>query len=73
MQGRVFSLLGAGATAMMPIGLLIAGPLSDLVGIRFWFIFGGSVCVLMAVAATFNPAIMNIETNNEQKPVSNPA
>jgi len=49
---------------MMPIGLLIAGPLSDLIGIRFWFIFGGSVCVLMAIAATFSSAIMNIETNN---------
>ncbi len=66
MQGRVFSLLGAGATAMMPIGLMIAGPLSDLVGIRFWFLFGGSICVLMAVAATFNSAIMNIETNNNE-------
>jgi len=66
MQGRVFSLLSAGATAMMPIGLLIAGPLSDLVGIRFWYIFGGSVCVLMAIAATFSSAIMNIETNNKE-------
>ena len=66
MQGRVFSLLGAGATAMMPIGLMIAGPLSDLVGIRFWFLFGGSACVLMAIAATFSSAIMNIETNNNE-------
>lgn len=69
MQGRVFSLLGAGATAMMPIGLMIAGPLSDLVGIRFWYLFGGSICVLMIIAATFSPAIMNIETNNDQNTV----
>jgi len=65
MQGRVFSLLGAGAMAMMPLGLMIAGPLSDLLGIRFWFIFGGSICILMTLAATFVPAIMNIETNND--------
>ena len=70
MQGRVFSLLGAGATAMMPIGLMIAGPLSDLVGIRFWFIFGGSVCVLMIIAAQFSSAIMNIETNNNGNAVN---
>jgi DHA3 family macrolide efflux protein-like MFS transporter len=70
MQGRVFSLLGAGATAMMPIGLMIAGPLSDLVGIRFWFIFGGSICVLMIIAATFSSAIMNIETNNNENAVN---
>jgi len=64
MQGRVFSLLGAGATAMMPLGLMIAGPISDQLGIRFWFVFGGSVCILMTIAAIFVPAIMNIESNN---------
>ena len=64
MQGRVFSLLGAGATAMMPLGLLIAGPVSDTLGIRFWFIFGGVVCILMTITAVFVPSIMNIETNN---------
>jgi DHA3 family macrolide efflux protein-like MFS transporter len=64
MQGRVFSLLGAGATAMMPLGLLIAGPISDYLGIRFWFITGGVVCILTTIIATFVPAIMNIESNN---------
>jgi len=65
MQGRVFSLLGAGATAMMPLSLLIAGPISDRLGIRFWYIFGGSICILMTIASTFVPAIMNIENNNK--------
>jgi MFS transporter, DHA3 family, macrolide efflux protein len=65
MQGRVFSLLVAGATAMMPLSLLIAGPVSDRFGIRFWYIFGGMVCILMTVAATFIPAIMNIEENHK--------
>lgn len=68
MQGRVFSLLGAGATAMMPISLLVAGPVSDHFGIRFWYIFGGSVCILMIVASLFVPAIMNIENNREAAP-----
>jgi len=66
MQGRVFSLLGAGATAMMPISLLIAGPISDQLGIRFWYIFGGTVCILMTIASTFVPAIMQIEENNKE-------
>lgn len=60
-QGRVFSLLGAGATAMMPLSLLFSGPIADQFGIRFWYIFGGSVCILMTVIAFFVPAIMNIE------------
>jgi DHA3 family macrolide efflux protein-like MFS transporter len=68
MQGRVFSLLGAGATAMMPLSLLIAGPISDQFGIRFWYIFGGTICILMTIAATFVPAIMNIENNHNETP-----
>ncbi|HSO12352.1 MAG TPA: MFS transporter [Anaerolineales bacterium] len=68
MQGRVFSLLGAGATAMMPLSLLVAGPISDVLGIRFWYVFGGSVCILMTVIAFFIPAIMNIENNHATSP-----
>jgi DHA3 family macrolide efflux protein-like MFS transporter len=63
MQGRVFSLLNAGAAAMMPLSLLIAGPISDQFGIRFWYIFGGSTCIIMTVIAFFIPAVMNIESN----------
>ena len=70
MQGRVFSLLGAGATAMMPLSLLVAGPISDAVGIRFWYIFGGSVCIIMVLIAFFIPAIMNIEDNHNQTSTS---
>ena len=66
MQGRVFSLLMAGATAMMPLSLLIAGPVSDKFGIRFWYIFGGALCILMTIASTFVPAIMNIEKNHDE-------
>jgi DHA3 family macrolide efflux protein-like MFS transporter len=68
MQGRVFSLLQAGATAMMPLSLLIAGPVSDALGIRFWYIFGGTVCIVMTIIAFFVPAIMNIESNHETSP-----
>ncbi len=69
MQGRVFSLLQAGATAMMPLSLLIAGPISDAFGIRFWYIFGGTVCIIMMFIALFIPAIMNIENNQKASPV----
>ena len=68
MQGRVFSLLAAGATAMMPLSLLIAGPISDRLGIRFWYVFGGAVCILMTIIATFVPAIMNIESYKDEAP-----
>ena len=62
MQARVFSLLGSLAGGMSPIGLLLAGPISDRVGIQTWFLFGGILCILMAVVGMMIPAVRNIET-----------
>jgi MFS transporter, DHA3 family, macrolide efflux protein len=69
MQGRVFSLTGAAAMAMMPLSLLIAGPVSDWLGVRVWYIFGGVLCILAAATAFFIPAIVNIEQNRQQAPL----
>ena len=63
MQGRVMSLIMSAATAMTPLSLMVAGPLSDAIGIRTWFWFGGLICLLMGIAAFFVPAIMNVESN----------
>ena len=70
MQGRVMSLLNSGATAISPLGLLIAGPFSDWLGIRVWFWAGGILCVLIAAGAFFIPVIMNVEGYKEPEPVS---
>jgi MFS transporter, DHA3 family, macrolide efflux protein len=61
MQGRVFTLIISTATAMTPLGLLIAGPLADLYGVQMWFIIGGVVTALMGVVGYFIPAIVHIE------------
>jgi DHA3 family macrolide efflux protein-like MFS transporter len=53
----------------MPLSLLIAGPVSDWLGIRTWFLFGGILCILMTVMAFFNPIIMNIEENRQKQPI----
>jgi DHA3 family macrolide efflux protein-like MFS transporter len=63
MQGRVMSLIMSAATAMTPLSLMVAGPLSDAIGIRTWFWIGGLICLLMGIAAFFVPAIMNVESN----------
>ncbi len=68
MQGRVFSLIGAGATAMMPLSLLVAGPISDWLGVRIWYLIGGGLCILVTLIAFSIPAIMNIEQNRHQTP-----
>lgn len=65
MQGRILSMVSSGAIAISPLGLLIAGPLSDALGIRVWFWAGGVLCVLTAIAGFFIPVVMNIEQHKE--------
>ncbi|HWQ84016.1 MAG TPA: hypothetical protein VN363_05585 [Anaerolineales bacterium] len=66
MQGRVLSLIMGMAAAMTPLGLIIAGPLADTLGVQSWFIIGGAATILMAVSALFIPAIMNLEQGRKQ-------
>ncbi len=61
MQGRVFTLISTMAAGMSPIGLMIAGPISDKLGVQTWFIIGGIVTGIMGVASLFIPAIMHFE------------
>ena len=61
MQGRVFTLIGTMAAAMSPIGLIIAGPIADKLGVQTWFIIGGIVTGLMGISSLFIPAIMHFE------------
>jgi len=61
MQGRVFTLIGSLAALMSPLGLLVAGPVSDAIGIQAWYLIGGSACIIMALVSSGIPAIMNLE------------
>lgn len=61
MQARVFSLLSSVGTAFVPIGLMIAGPISDKIGIQAWFYLGGMLCISMGIAGLLIPSVINIE------------
>ena len=61
MQGRVFTLIMSVSMAMTPLGLLIAGPLADVLGPPAWFVVGGVATALMGIVGFFIPAIMHIE------------
>src|SRR4030043_1656277 len=51
MQGRVFSLYGSIVMAVMPLGLIIGGPVADALGIRaLYFIASGAVVVFLPPA-----------------------
>jgi len=65
MQGRVFSLIGTVAAAMSPIGLIIAGPIADKLGVQTWFVIGGIVTLMMGITGVFIPAIMRFEDGRD--------
>ena len=61
MQGRVFTLLASVASAISPVGLLIAGPVADAYSVQTWYILGGLVTAVMAVSMMFIPAVLHFE------------
>jgi DHA3 family macrolide efflux protein-like MFS transporter len=64
MQARILSLLSSVGTAIVPIGLLVAGPVADRFSIQVWFLFAGVLCIVMAVGGLFIPAVMQIESRD---------
>jgi DHA3 family macrolide efflux protein-like MFS transporter len=60
-QGRVFTTISSVAAAASPIGMAIAGPVADWLGVQVWFILGGLICVLVGVGMFAVPAVMNME------------
>jgi len=46
---------------MMPLSLMVAGPMSDWLGMRIWYLIGGGLCILVTIIAFFTPAIITIE------------
>jgi DHA3 family macrolide efflux protein-like MFS transporter len=60
-QGRVFSLVGSLAGAAAPLGLILAAPVADTVGVGTWYLAGGIACVAMGIAGFFVPPLMGIE------------
>jgi DHA3 family macrolide efflux protein-like MFS transporter len=67
-QGRVFSLIMSLATAAAPLGLIIAAPVAEIVGVGVWYLAGGIACVAMGVAGFFAPALMGIEDESARLP-----
>jgi DHA3 family macrolide efflux protein-like MFS transporter len=63
MQGRVFSLVQSASLAMMPLSLLLAGPIADKLGVRVWYVAGGVLCIIIGLVAFAVPAIMQVEEN----------
>ena len=73
MQGRVFTLLFSGASAMVPLSMLVSGPLADGFGVRLWFLIGAVGFILIGLSGFVVPVAMRIEEDAppvEKLPVS---
>jgi len=60
-QGRVFSLVASLAAGAAPLGLIMAAPVAEIVGVGMWYLAGGIACVAMGIAGFFATALMGIE------------
>lgn len=62
LQGRAFSLLNVVFGLAGPLGLVIAGPLAEIVGVRGVFILGGTLSALICVVGYLaSQSLRNIE------------
>lgn len=52
--GRFFSFYGSIMSATMPLGLLVAGPMSDLLGINSWFLIAGIFSLIISLIGYSN-------------------
>ena len=65
LQGRVFTLINSLAGAMMPLGLIAAGPLSDMISIQIWYLVGAVVTAGFGIGGFFSKALMNLEETSQ--------
>ena len=65
MQGRVFTLVMSLLWITSPFSLAVAGPVSDWLGLRVWYIVAGVTCGVVGLAGFFVPVIANMEENNQ--------
>jgi DHA3 family macrolide efflux protein-like MFS transporter len=64
MQGRVFTIIGSLFSISSPIGLVIAGPVSDALGLQVWYLTAGVLCAVSGLAGFLVPSIVHIEENH---------
>ena len=60
-QGRTISLLTTMMGVVGPLGLLIAGPLGETIGVRGVFVWGGLLSAAICVLWLFIPAVHKLE------------
>jgi DHA3 family macrolide efflux protein-like MFS transporter len=67
MQGRVFTVIMSISAGASPLGMAVAGPVADWLGVQIWFVVGGIVGLLIGVCVASIPAIMHLEDYGQKE------
>jgi DHA3 family macrolide efflux protein-like MFS transporter len=70
MQGRVFTVVMSATAAAMPLGMAIAGPVVDWLGVQVWFILSGVGGLLVGLSFPFLPDVMHLEDHRDSRGVN---
>lgn len=62
MQGRFFTVMMTMSQGMVPLGLLLAGPVADAFGVQIWFLIGAIFF--------FTPSLRNLEDHRFVQPAT---
>jgi DHA3 family macrolide efflux protein-like MFS transporter len=68
----VLGLVQSASAAMMPLSLLIAGPIADAWGVQVWYLVGGAATVLAGLVSFFVPVIMHVENRGTEQAAIGP-
>lgn len=68
--GRVFSLFGVMSTLSIPLGMLVFGPLADVIDVSLIILFSGVGMVIIAIVPLFNKKLLK-EGLKIEKPKKN--
>jgi DHA3 family macrolide efflux protein-like MFS transporter len=66
MQGRVFTILMSISMSATPIGLALAGPLADSLGVQLWYMLGALICGVIIIWIILSPALLHLEEKQLQ-------
>lgn len=64
MQGRVFSTIASLASVMQIPAMLIAGPISEGIGVRTWYIISAAGCLMIVAILLMMPSVIHLEDNH---------
>lgn len=64
LQGRAFSLLGTVMGLAAPVGLAIATPLGELIGVRWLFVVLGVLGGCVSLAGFLSPALLRLDAHD---------